>query len=191
MSGSAVGPDSVRHDSFALMSPEPQPQHWLTKKEAAEYLNCSTRHIERLAEQGKLRTKYDPPLPHQTGPVAVFHADDLDAVKEGKPNYYPRVEKAPAPAARESEQSKAVVLPNVNREGTAPEALMAHLLRAVPPPQKAWLGLRDAADATGLTVGFIRARLPVLIERGECVNAGSEKNPRWRVLRAALERPLG
>lgn len=53
----------------------------MTKREAAEYLEISTRTLERWVKDGKLSVRYEP---GSNGEVAIFEAEDLDRIKEEK-----------------------------------------------------------------------------------------------------------
>lgn len=48
---------------------------WLTKAQAAERLQVSTKQIERWTQAGKLEQRLRPQV--GTVPVAVFHPDDV------------------------------------------------------------------------------------------------------------------
>ena len=63
----------------------------MNKKEAADYLNVSTRAIERYTKQGKLSVKYEK---GKTRPIAVYEQEELDKLKEEleTPVYQPSVE---------------------------------------------------------------------------------------------------
>ncbi len=51
----------------------------MNKKEAADYLNVSTRAIERYTTKGKLTPRYEP---GRTGPAPVYDRAQLDGLKD-------------------------------------------------------------------------------------------------------------
>jgi DNA-binding transcriptional MerR regulator len=63
----------------------------MNKKEAAEYLDVSTRAIERYTKQGKLTVKYEK---GKTRSIAIYDQAELERLKEelNTPVYKPSVE---------------------------------------------------------------------------------------------------
>lgn len=51
----------------------------MNKKEAADYLNVSTRAIERYTKQSKLSVKYEK---GKTRPIAIYNQTELDKLKK-------------------------------------------------------------------------------------------------------------
>jgi hypothetical protein len=185
------------------MSPEselhPNNAEWLSKRDAARLLGVGERQIERQAAAGKIRTRREPRQPHQTAAPVLFSREDVEAIKAGTPNYYPVVEKRPAAGSNdagavasgepETQESKAILPAAPAAPAGAALERLAQLLAAPPaPPAKPWLSISEAAAFSGLPAAFLRRHAPDLAPIGYAVDVSRGGRPRWRILRAALER---
>lgn len=65
----------------------------LSKKEAAEYLNISTRTLERYVSDGRLSVRYEESA---NGQVALFELDELNRLREEKQT--PRIKPVSEPS---------------------------------------------------------------------------------------------
>jgi hypothetical protein len=69
-------------------------QSIMNKKEAAEYLGCSERAIERYVKQGRISCSYEK---GKTRTVAVFTQSELDKIKYQSESVTPAYETIPEP----------------------------------------------------------------------------------------------
>lgn len=127
---------------------------WLTKAEAASVLGCAEKTVERHVRKGRIRQGWRP-LGGGKRPLAIFHPDDVAAVKADQgvggdilPNDPPPVKVAEKPLS-------AMV---VRHRGAAPDALQAILEAAratVGPQDKHYLTLDEAVLLSGLPRVFL------------------------------------
>jgi excisionase family DNA binding protein len=132
-----------------MKKPPANYENWLTKAEAAQALQCAEKTIEREASRGKIQQAWRR-IPGRR-PIAVFNPDDIERLKAQT------VQAFPAPMAADT--SKA--LTNISR-ATSPEQFFAGLARAMVAPRvspKLYLTLAEAAEYTGLGVGYLRRQI--------------------------------
>jgi excisionase family DNA binding protein len=105
----------------------------MNKDEAAKYLGCSTRAVERYASAGRLRGRYER---GKTGKVLVFNEADVEAFKR----------------ELEAPQDKPVEARQEPPEGPTRQATTATLARRVEAPQ-----LARNADLAGFVAALMEA----------------------------------
>lgn len=150
------------------------PVDGLSKKEAAAFLGCSVRHIERRASEGLIEKFVLPKAASERAAPVVYARRDLEALKRGE---------IPAKDASVVADPKRPIV--VNQAG-ALDLLLRHLSAA--PALPPWLSIPKASTFSGLSCGFLRARAPELAAIGAAVDVGRGNRPRWRLLRSQLEK---
>ena len=142
--------------------------NWLTKTQAAGFLQVSEKTIERLATKGDVRrsTRKRPGV----RPLPVYAPDDLQKVKDSQ---IPKVEILPA-------QEKAALVPALDPRRDLPSFLQTLFPSDLPLRDKLFLTIKEAARFAGLPQATIRR----LIHAGKipAVKAGG-----WRIKRSGLE----
>lgn len=146
--------------------PKPDYSTWLTKQQAADAIGVSTKTIEKFTDDGKLQqAEWKRP---EGGPrIVVYHPRDVERLsKERNPDAHPFV----LPAADEkpaAHTSKAVAVRQPNTEQFM-QALAAAVGGASQNSQKQaevrlaerlYLTIEQAADYTGLGVGYLRRQI--------------------------------
>ncbi len=136
----------------------------LSKKEAAEYLNCSTRAVERYTASGKLPCVY---IAGKYGKETRYNQEDLDQFRNELdiPSYQPEI--------IEPSTTRDTILPpdnsslaRVSEEGEnlgdyEERFLLAleHLANRAPVGDKILLTLRESQQLTGLSREFLRSAI--------------------------------
>ncbi len=156
-------------------------REWLTKREAATELKCSTRQIERFTEDRKLRKKME-------GRTPMFSAGDVERIRSERlsPDTMLPLEfgALPAPTGALVPATKKQILDDI---------AMRRLLAAFTPPEPAepkplYCGIREAAKITGLPAKVVREvfmrEADILDEQLRCYTVGE----RLLVNRADLEK---
>lgn len=171
------------------MSPQSE---WISKADAAQALGVSPRQIERHIAAGRLRSRREPRRPHETAAPVSIAAADVEAIRAGRPNYHPVVEKSGTmPDVHAANDLALLVPPPAAPAAPAPDAtaLLDRLARLLPPPPppRPWLSTEEAAAFSGLPAAWLRRAAAE--GRIAALNVGV-KRPRWRILRSALERPI-
>ena len=155
----------------------------MNKKEAADFLEVSTRLVERYASQGRLKVSY---VRGKTGRVAEFEQSDLEQFKAELEQTHHRA--TIAPNNYESEPVAALV--PVEKRGKLLHALEVILDRHSLPPAKVpslsigdklLLNLEEAQALTGLSRGILREAIEADKLRAQIIGRS------WRVKRADLE----
>lgn len=167
---------------------EIDPHLWLSKTEAADYAGVSIRSLERREAAGQLEKRI---LPRGGG--VVYSKADLKAIKHGNPR--PVILPGPgAPDPYANGAAAGVAIARAAAPRVEPLALIGavELLadtiekRGKAAPVKPWLTLEEAAEYSGLPIGWLRkqaiAGVPFVI------NVGTEKARRFRFCRVELER---
>jgi excisionase family DNA binding protein len=146
--------------------PTPDYSTWMTKQQAADALSLSTKMIEKLAAEKKLQTaKWKRP---EGGPsIAVYHPADVERVaRERNPDAEPFV--LPAEAAdRKPTNGSAAAHGLAVRPPSAEQFLQAFAAavsgasqssetRRVRLAEQLYLTIPEAAEFTGLGVGYVR-----------------------------------
>ncbi len=146
--------------------------HWKTKAEAAEILECSEKTIGRLAAQKKIQ-KVLRRMPGRK-PLPVFSPDDIEQIRQ-------ETMKSEAVVVEEQGSGKALV----RQSGRNGAELLARLVAGVSSarvsvPQKIYLNLDEAVEYSGMP----RAWLLRKIKSGElkAMKAGG-----WKIRRSELE----
>ncbi|MBV9448540.1 MAG: hypothetical protein JO345_21860 [Streptosporangiaceae bacterium] len=158
----------------------------MTKAEACRLLGVSERQVERRAKAGMIRRRTEPRRPDQFAAPVLFSRADIDAVKNGAPNFHAVVENAPeaAVASKQADQTAATARRDPSSEL---ERILLGLgaARLIPlPGSKLWLTLEEAADYSGLPVRWLRtAAADASIV---ALNVGTSRRRRWLVSRDAL-----
>jgi hypothetical protein len=122
----------------------------MNKKEAAQYLNLSTRAVERAVARGKLRVRYSK---EKHGNMAIFDQADVQRYKKEieVPPYhrphpsFPEPETPGGPGTSPLVFGTAVPVDSSREDG----------VRAVPLAQKLTLTLPESASLSGLSVAFL------------------------------------
>jgi len=140
----------------------------LTKAEAAAYLDCSTRTLERAAAKHSIQT-----TTRRNGsgrPEVVYNLSDLDLLKSDRetPVYSPAVEAPPGMSVKASGMVRGLpaVMPKPNWEQAQKDALsllfspkaMLDFNNGYRPPvlaERLTLSLSEAVEYTGLTQNAI------------------------------------
>jgi excisionase family DNA binding protein len=139
--------------------------NWLPKQEAAAVIGCSTKHIERLAQEKLIQAaKYKRP---KGGPaIAVYHPGDVERqARERNPDAEPFVMPAAAPPAVNG--SKAIAV-----RQSSPEEFMEALAKAIAGAsqtsqtgvrlaERLYLTMGEAAEYTGLGLRYLRRQIAV------------------------------
>jgi excisionase family DNA binding protein len=161
----------------------------MTKEEAAELLEVSTRAVERYTKQGRLSVTYEK---GKTRSVAVYDRAELERLKEElKQPVYP----ARPVVVSSEESSQALTTTRPDHDVSEIVAILARALERAAPPAvasrpslteiavKMVLSLKEAAALSGIP----RARLLEAIESGK-LKAGKDTIARgWRVKRDNLD----
>jgi hypothetical protein len=163
------------------------PDAWLGKAEAADFLGVSVRQIEYRAARGEIRKREMPKARHERAARVVYSREDLDAIRQGEPKQYGPVmtPSAPVPAA--------VAALDISRPFSTASgvlALPAALIDALrerrepAPVLKPWLSLTDAAEYSGLPASFLLAQA----RQGApwAINVGQGSKAHWRFNRDGL-----
>jgi excisionase family DNA binding protein len=145
--------------------PKPHYSNWLPKQEAAALIGCSTKHIERLAQDKALQSaRWKRP---EGGPaIAVYHPGDVERLaKERNPDMEPFV----LPPAVNGSKALAV-------RQSSPEDFMQALAKAITGmsqtsqtrlgvrlAERLYLTIGEASEYTGLGLRYLRR----LIEEGK------------------------
>lgn len=149
----------------------------LNKTEAAEYLGCTTRTIERHIQSGKLSVRYEPSL---NGEVAMFDPEELENFRAGKATVRikPVVESEQSPLMPKAPQD-----PNsqgqITRRPDRSELSQSQQPESVPlgigtliAPLGAWLSkLTNAIDNHGarVTTTELRSKLLLTLEEAQTI----------------------
>lgn len=156
------------------MSQEPL-EDWKSKAEAAQILGCSPKTIERLAAQKKIQ-KAMMRIPGRKA-TPVYHPDDIEAIRAGTAQLEPfeggepKPDAALAPARRNS--GVELLLQLLSNPGAATPAATA-------PRHKLFLTLKEAADYSGMSRGWLLGKIKA--EELPAVKAGG-----WKIRRSDLE----
>lgn len=154
----------------------------MNKKEAAEYLNVSTRAIERYTSKGRLTPKYEQ---GRTGPAPVYDQAQLDELKkemDAPAQHQPVMRDKPA----KSDKGDSATTALARRVDLSAFIEAIQSTRSSQPSisdlsAKLLLKLDEAAQLTGLSRGHLR----------EAINAGKLKariiGRAWRVKRTDLD----
>jgi hypothetical protein len=155
---------------------------WLSKADAAAFLNVSPRQIERRAAQGYVETRRLPRRPTERSERVEYSLADLAAIREGRPNQHGIPEPAgdnaagdpPEPVAK----STALARRGLEFDWKAIEGLLA------PRPPKPWLTLDEAVMFSGLPKGWLMREA----RKGSplALNVGSAKRASFRFSRELL-----
>lgn len=139
---------------------------WLTKQQAADAIGVSTKTVEKFADDGKLQ-KSEWKRPEGGPAIVVYHPRDVERLrKERNPDaqafVLPTADEKPA-----SDTSKAVAM-----RQPSPEQFMQALAAAVGATsqnsqkrtevrlaERLYLTVWEAAEYTGLGVGYLRGRI--------------------------------
>jgi hypothetical protein len=165
-----------------MSTPAAAPE-WLPKAAAARRLGVSPRQIERHIAAGRLRSRRESRLPHQTAAPVYVSVEDLAAIESGAPHYHPMVEQPPAEAAAPKPNALARQLPPAE-----PVSMLRFFTPDPPPAPRPWLTLDEAEAFSGLPVSWLRRAAAE--GRVDAINVALRGRPRWRIRRAALEGPL-
>lgn len=148
---------------------------WLTKQQAAVFLNVAEKTIERMAARGQIHKsiRKRPGLP----PLCVYHGEDLSKLKAEEqrrtsfaiPPLDPFVRALNAIVDRVTAPPTQLALP---APAGAPEG---------PLQEPHFLSLKQAREVSGLPPLVLRQQF---IERGRALRTGRG----WRISRADLER---
>jgi excisionase family DNA binding protein len=139
---------------------------WLPKQEAAAAIGCSTKQIERFAQDKQIQAaRWKRP---EGGPaIAVYHPGDVERLaKERNPDAEPFILPA-APAVNGSHATIAV-------RQSSPEEFMEALAKAIAGAsqtsqtrlgvrlaERLYLTIDEAAEYTGLGLGYLRRQIAV------------------------------
>jgi len=144
---------------------------WLTVEEAADALECSTRHVGRRAAQtlnGRplIRKQLAPRLEGEKTPRVIYNAADIERLRNNpvvirpseQQQLLPAIAHKPVPS--ESPTADGLNLPALlpSNASTAVLALLAPLferVREIDPP-KTWLTIDEAVAASGLPSAWLR-----------------------------------
>lgn len=153
--------------------------HWLTKAQAAQRLQSSEKHIERLAKRGRLQ-QAERKEPGKR-PMAVFNPDDVGREMQGQ-NTTLQIKPFIAP------DSLAVPAPSGRRDLAAlPSPVPQIPAFSVPVQDKLFLTIREAVAYSGLPISYLEN----LIDTGKlkAVEVGhSGKGVRRRIRKRDLEK---
>jgi hypothetical protein len=129
---------------------------WYTKQEAAKFIGCSIRSVERLVERGDIKQKFMKVVGRR--PIAVLDPAGVEKAKQET------LEKMPPVITEEV----TALLPRV----VQPDLLttLSHSLAAIQGKElKMFLTLDEASALTGLTVGRLKrlrkeGKLPSIVD---------------------------
>ena len=156
------------------MSQEPL-DAWKSKSEAAQIIGCSPKTIERLATQKKIQ-KAMRRIPGRKA-TPVYHPGDIEAIRAGTAQLEPfqigeRESAADlAPARRNSGVELLLQLLSNSGAGTA---------TATAPRHKLFLTLKEAADYSGMSRGW-------LLRKIKASELPAVKTGGWKIRRSDLE----
>ena len=156
------------------MSQEPL-DAWKSKAEAAQIIGCSPKTIERLATQNKIQ-KAMRRIPGRKA-TPVYHPDDIEAIRAGTAQLEPfqvgarETAEGLAPARRNSGVD--LLLQLLSNSGASAPAATA-------PRHKLFLTLKEAADYSGMSRGWLLGKIKA--EELPAVKAGG-----WKIRRSDLE----
>jgi excisionase family DNA binding protein len=162
----------------------------MNKAEAAEYLECSVRAIERYVQQGKISCTYQK---GKTRSIAVFNIEELNRLKEHTETVKPAFEtiEQPRQTLTEDEQKLAIFneqsssigevdgVSDINKLASMVEVLLYN--QQVKASDKLLLTIDECRQLTGLS----RVTLRSAITNGELKSKIIGKS--WRIKRADLE----
>jgi excisionase family DNA binding protein len=159
----------------------------MNKKEAAEFLNCSERAIERYVKAGKISCRYEK---GKTRSVAVFDQSELEKLKGEGEAVRPAFE-VYEPESRQTttvEDSGLAILHNepvgivgiddISKLSAMVELLLSNQIKV---SDKLALNLNDCSQLTGFSKGILRKA----IANGQLKSKIIGRS--WRVKRADLE----
>jgi excisionase family DNA binding protein len=152
----------------------------MNKKEAAEFLNLSTRAVERAVARGKLGVRYKK---DKHGHVALFNPAELRRYKSGLEVPLPRrpiVEPVTPTTPTSTSKHSPVVLGSVVTLSDSLDERTRELL-AVPLTDKLTLSLSEASSLSGLSQDFLLQS----IRKNKLKAFKHEKD--WRIKRADLD----
>ena len=152
------------------------PDAWLGKAEAAEFLGVSVRQIEYRAARGEIRKRTMPKERHERAARIVYSREDLAAIRAGEVKNTARWLFQPSPH----------LAAGVARFLALPRPLIDALRERREPAAAArpWLSLADAAEYSGLPTFFLLLQA----RRGAAwaLNVGQGSKAHWRFNRDAL-----
>ena len=152
----------------------------MNKKEAAEFLNLSTRAVERAVSRGKLGVRYEK---HKHGHVALFNPNELRRYKSGLEVPLPRhpwVEPlTPTTPTTPDKQSPLIMGSVMTLSNSINERTGGGL--AVPLADKLTLSIFEASSLSGLSQKFLLQS----IRKNKLKAFKHEKD--WRIKRADLD----
>jgi excisionase family DNA binding protein len=158
---------------------------WITKEEAAEQLQASTRTIERHISAGRIETRKEP----REGkiPEVLCRSKDVDRLKPEAflmPELATRPTAATAtattPATPQLSESQALTLAALKALATALATITTRPAEAVSKIDRPWLSVDEAAAKSGLSRRLIRK----LIGAGDIVAVKDGRA--WKVLQESL-----
>lgn len=156
-------------------------QEWMLKEDAAKFLGTNTRSVERRARQGTVQKRCLPRLPHERQARVVYLRSDLEAILKGEA----RAPERELPGEGRT-QTTALALMGTGGKMDPWRGLAAHLAHLsaayTHPVTKAWLGLDEAAEYSGLP----RRIIAELVSTSQIDSIG--RGPKtWRIRRASLD----
>jgi excisionase family DNA binding protein len=159
----------------------------MTKEEVAEFLDCSTRQVERYTAAGKLGVKYEKGT---TRKIPVYDRSQVEALKAEleTPTFKPSIERAQdapqtAIATRSDIEASSLSELVAIISAVTVEAIRAQEMPSVSIADKLVLSLKEAALLSGIS----RDRLVAAIESKK-LKASKDKIGRgWRVKRDDLD----
>jgi excisionase family DNA binding protein len=157
----------------------------MNKQQAAEYLNVSTRAVERYTSKGKLTPRYEK---GRTGPAPIFEQQQLDALKAEmeQPNQRAVVTHDKPAKSDKGDKSDALML----RQGrgfdlaslvAAIEAARQAARPAVAPENKLTLSLAEASALSGLSRSHLLEAIHAGKLKAKIIGRG------WRIKRTDLD----
>ena len=140
---------------------------YLTKERAAKISGRSVRRLLELASAGRIRKRIIRDPGNGNREQAVFDPDDIAALAKGK---------IPPPTAALQISSPGQPLAALQQRETA---------SVIPPTNRLWLTVAEAAEYSGLPAGFLHGllvggKLPAL-------DVGHRAGGRWRIARRDLD----
>ncbi len=166
----------------------------MNKQEAANYLGCSVRAIERYTQKGRLSATY---VKGKTSPAAEYREEDLRALKvELDAELYPQrpAVETPSPAKSANLAHNPAALATLSASASSQSdfaALIGAIVResvqaavaGVPVVGKLVLSLKEASAVAGIP----RGRLLEAIESGKLKASKDTIARGWRVKRDNLD----
>ncbi len=165
----------------------------MNKQEAAKYLACSVRAIERYTQKGRLSATY---VKGKTSPAAEYREEDLRALKvELDAELYPQrpsVEKPLAQTFSDNLAHNPASLATLSAGASSQSdfaALIGVIVResvqaasaGVPIADKVMLNLADASALSSLSRGHLLAAIHTGKLQAKIIGRG------WRIKRASLD----